>query len=312
MKRAGQFDLAANGYRRMHVCILGAFDDSVKPDNDELMASQLERSGIKVSRIRAGMPFGTRIQAIRRCDAVYTTYQGHSYRFFALVRALGKRSINHWVGSDVWSAITNPAEARLARLTNLFIDKHLAVAPHLAVQLASIGLQAEVVPIVPSFERAELRPVDASQARVLAYLPNNPPNFYGADIIYGLAERFTQVPFAVLACPPEIQRPLPNIEYLGRVPDINEVYGRSSILIRMTKHDGLPRMVLESLARGYQVIYKHGFPYCHQAGDLEEAASCLARIIADGCPINYEGRRHVLEHYDQQSALRQLITALQS
>jgi hypothetical protein len=295
----------------MRIGILGEFDGLGKPNSHELMASQLERYGIEVSRIRANRPLASHIQAIRCCDAVYGIAYGFSYRFFAMVRVLGKRSVNHWVGTDVWRTISNPAEARLARLTNFFVDKQLAVAPHLAVELASAGLQVEVVPIVPFLKMPGLRSAQAGQIRALAYLPDERPDFYGADIIYELAKEFAHLPFAVVTGTGSGQARLPNLEYLGYVPNIDEVYEQASILIRMTKHDGLPRMVLEGLARGYQVIYSHGFPYCHQASDLGEATSCLAQIIVDGCPVNYDGRRYVLEHYDQQLAIEQLVTALQ-
>jgi hypothetical protein len=294
----------------MRVGILGEFDSAGKPNNAELMASQLERYGIEVSRIRANRPLGSHVQALRRCDAVYSIAYGFSYRFFALVKVLGKRSVNHWVGTDVWGTISNPAKARLARLTNFFVDKQLAVAPHLAVELASVGLQVEVVPIVPFLKVPRLRSAQAGQIRALAYLPDERPDFYGGDIIYELAKEFTHLPFAVVTGTGRAQTRLPNLEYLGYVPDIDEVYERASILIRMTKHDGLPRMVLEGLARGYQVIYKHEFPHCHQASNLGEATRCLAQITADGCPINYDGRRYVLEHYDQQLAIEQLVAAL--
>ena len=295
----------------MRVCILGRFDGPDKPDTEHLAASQLEQYGIEVSRITASRPLVSHIQAIRRCDVVYGVAHGFSYRFFALVKALGKRSVNHWIGTDTWRAISNPAEARLARLTNHFVDKQLAIAPHLATELASVGLQLEEVPIVPCFEGTDMRVAEAGQARVLAYLPDERPNFYGADIIYKLAEEFTQVSFVVVAGTAQVQPRLPNIEYVGYVQNMNEVYERSSILIRMTKHDGLPKMVLEALVRGYQVIYKHGFPYCHQASDLEEVASRLTQIIAGGCPVNHEGHRYVLEHYDQQLAIKQLVAVLQ-
>jgi hypothetical protein len=294
----------------MRVGILGEFDSAGKPNNAELMASQLERYGIEVSRIRADRPLGSHVQAIRRCDAVYSIAYGFSYRFFALVRVLGKRSVNHWVGTDVWRTISNVAEARRARLTAFLIDKQLAVAPHLVDELASVGLQVELVPIIPFLKAPRLRSAQAGQIRALAYLPDGRPDFYGGDIIYELAKEFTQVPFTVVTGTGRAQTRLPNLEYLGYVPDIDEVYEQASILIRITKHDGLPRMILEGLARGYQVIYSHGFPYCHQASDFGEAASRLAQIIADGCPVNYDGRRYVLEHYDQQRAIEQLVAAL--
>lgn len=294
----------------MRVCVLGEFYDSGKPDASQFIACQLELRGIEVLRIRSSIPFKERLRAIRRADAVYSTAHGFSYRFFALVKTLGKRSVNHWIGTDVLRAISSQSWARQAKLTDVFIDKQLTVAPHLVHELASIDLQAGLVPILPDHTGIGIRTSSPRKVSVLTYLPDARPDFYGAEVVYGLARQFPNVSFVVVAGTSHVQPELPNIEYLGYIQNMDRLYEQAPILIRMPEHDGLPKMVLEALIRGNQVIYNYDFPYCYRAANLEEAAACLMQIIADGCPINHDGHRYVVEKYDQQASIEKLMAAL--
>jgi len=296
----------------MRVAIVGSFYRGGNPDLSQHVANQLEEQGVDITKIGPGMTRWDRIKKINKVNLVYGVNYGFLWRFFALAKALGKTTVNHWLGTDVLYAITDKSYKWRARITSLFIDKHLAVAPHLVQELDSVGIRAEEVPIVSQFIPNTLRSAELVEIRVLAYLPDEWEQFYGAAVVYQLAQQFPYVQFLVVGGTQGKQIGLTNVSNLGSVPamKMDEVYGMAPIMIRVVEHDGLSRMVLEALAKGNQVIYSYDFPYCYRARNFEEAAACLTKVIADGCPINYKGRRYVMENYDRQIASKRLLAAL--
>ena len=46
--------------------------------------------------------------------------------------------------------------------------------------------------------------------------------------------------------------------------DMIPFYNRTSVLLRLTEHDGLSNMVMESLAMNRHVVWTYVFPYVHQ------------------------------------------------
>ncbi len=50
---------------------------------------------------------------------------------------------------------------------------------------------------------------------ILAYLPDERADFYGAEIVRSVAAKLPAVPFAVVAGTAERQPALPNVAYLG-------------------------------------------------------------------------------------------------
>jgi hypothetical protein len=296
----------------MRVAIVGSFYRSGNPDLSQYAADQLEEQGVDITKIGPGMARWDRIKEINKVDVVYAINHSCSWRFFALAKLLGKKTVNHWIGTDVLCVLTDKRYRWKAKIASLFLDKHLAIAPHLVQELGSIGILAEEIPLVRQPIPNTLRPPDPIELRALAYLPDEWEEFYGASVVYQLAQQFPQVQFLIVGATRKRQTNLPNVSSLGLVPDVdmNKVYRMAPILIRVTQHDGLPAMVLEALANGDQVIYSYGFPYCYRARNFEEAAACLTEIIANGCPINYEGRRYVIENYDRQIASKRLLAAL--
>ena len=84
------------------------------------------------------------------------------------------------------------------------------------------------------------------------------------------------------------------------------LYEQYPILLRVARHDGLPKMVLEALACGNQVIFEYPFAGCRHARTEEEASAALGQIIAAGCPVNRAGHEFVERDYGNE----QLVAAL--
>lgn len=284
------------------IAVLGTFETSA--ENSEVVARHIEAAGARAIRIHRDEPWASKVRKMLPAQVVYGAGFGFAAKMWAVARLLGKRTINHWVGTDVLLALEDARMRSMARGAARRIERHLAVAPWLAAELAAVGIRAAVAPFVTPV-RYELRARPAPPA-VLTYLPDERAGFYGAPVVYALARRFPDVPFAVVAGTAERQPAIPNVRYLGWVTDLAPLYEQHPILLRVARHDGLPKMVLEALACGNQVIFEYPFGGCRHARDEAEAAAALGQIIDAGCPINHQGHEFVALEYGNE----QLVAAL--
>ena len=99
-----------------------------------------------------------------------------------------------------------------------------------------------------------------------------------------------------------------NVCFLGRLPNLADIYPQVSVYLRLVEHDSLSAMVLEALARGRYVIYSKDLPFTETAGSFDEAHEALARLLARKRP-NEAGAEYVRKHYrldEQAEKLRRL------
>ena len=202
-----------------------------------------------------------------------------------------------WVGTDVLLALEEGSAREIARKVARYTTMNLAVACHLVEELAEIGIVARIAPLVSSALASAMLPWTAEAARhVLAYVPARRHDFYGGGLLSRLCERRQDTTFHILADDGEHFAGQTNVVSLGWQDDMDAVYARCGVLLRMTHHDGLPRMVLEALARGRHVIYRWPAPACRQARTLEEVEAALDAIAVCGEP-NRAGAAAVADHY---------------
>jgi hypothetical protein len=174
-------------------------------------------------------------------------------------------------------------------------DFHFADSPEIAAELERLGLSAEVFRLLPAGVEAREVPMPEKPA-VLAYWSRDHREFYRGDIVDALAEEFKDITFYVAGSDAAGQPQHRNMQYLGWVPSLEEVYSKTSILIRMPEHDSLSAMVLEMLARGRWVIYSKPFPHTETATNLDEAREALRRCLARQGP-NREGQDYVRQNF---------------
>jgi hypothetical protein len=287
------------------VAVLGTFDTPV--ENSEIVARHIEAAGSTAIRIHRDEPMPSKIRKIAAAQIVYGAGFGFAAKLWAMSRALGKRTVNHWVGTDVMLASEDDRHRQMALRARRFIQKHLTVAPWLAEELRARGIAAEVRPYTTPV-RYEQRGAPG-QVGVLAYLPDERAEFYGAAIVRAVARELPHIPFGVVAGT-AAQPALPNVEYLGWIADMRPLYERYPILLRVAKHDGLPKMVLEALAYGNQVIFEYEFPGCYHATTQAEALAAVRRILSDGCPVNTAGSERVRRDYGNDKLTGELLAAI--
>ncbi len=288
------------------VAVLGTFETVA--ENSEIVARHIEAAGGQAIRIHRNEPWISKIRKILSSQVVYGTGFGFAAKLWLLGRVLGRRTINHWVGTDVLMALEDPRMRRMAQRAAPFIGQHLTVAPWLAQELETAGIRASLVPLVTPV-RYDLRRGPAP-AGVLAYLPDDRADFYGGPIVYAAARQLPEIPFAVLAGTQEKQPAIPNVRYFGWIDDIAPLYEQYPILLRVARHDGLPKMVLEALAFGNHVIFEYPLEGCRHARTEAEAVSAIRDIVAEGCPVNEAGRRLVQEHYRHDQVVAALLQML--
>lgn len=217
--------------------------------------------------------------------------------------AIGRPVIRWWVGSDVLNCIKDAAARHQAHKLDRFVAANVAVAPHLTDELKDCGIIAEAVPSVldPSWAEsafADLSPKSpASRNRILVYLPTRGMDFYHGPLIERLIRENDDFQFVLVGgTPQEFASDCLNVENLGWAKDVTSIHHAVGCLIRITKHDGMPRMVLESLLAGNFVIYAWPLAGCWPARTYDEVQRQLIRLRTTNGP-NEEGR----------SAVRKLI-----
>lgn len=226
--------------------------------------------------------------------------------FFEQAHRRGTRVVAHWIGSDVLRLrdYINEHGTPPERMFGC-IDLHLADSPALAEELRRLGVEADVSRLLPRSVNADISPLPDKPA-ALVYLPAGAEDFYRIDIVRTLAELHPSTPFYVVAndghcagdCPP-------NMRFLGEVSDMDGLYRKSTVLIRICEHDSLSAMVLEALARGRHVIYSETFPHTQHARNAGSANAHLTSILTQREP-NREGARHVAEHFSWRKEVARL------
>lgn len=266
-----------------------------EPISDPLIEQALDVAGLPC--VRLDLPRG-RLVTLRHllgCDMVLKSFGAYSagyFRLFAIARGLGKKVVLYWIGSDVlYAASTRVVWAR--RIQRL-VAANLTVTAGLADELGALGVRAQVVPIVSDLAGVRVQPLPA-RFTVLTYLPDHDHAFYGSEAVSELVRRLADVHFLVVGGWRE-DAPLPNLECLGFVSDMAPVYLHTSVLLRLTPHDGLPKMVLEALAYGRQVIWSQPFPRCRLARNRAEAETAI--LDGRACVVpNHEGAAYVQAHH---------------
>lgn len=228
---------------------------------------------------------------------------GDSYvLLYSIPRLLGKKVVIHWVGTDVLHVKKKPLVREIIkRVANL----HLAVSPWLVDELREIGIKATVIPLIPTY----LPKVDItwpSDKFVHVYLPEGKEEFYGAEDTFNLARQMPNVKFLITANSGKGMPQLPNITYLGWIEDMEIVWSKVRVYLRLTEHDGMPLMVIEALQRGKYVVWSYEFPYCIKAESFESTKKSLITAL-EHSELNKEGIEYARHTFDPSVVIKQTI-----
>lgn len=241
----------------------------------------------------------TWLDLLRQHDVVVATYcyevQPYVMRQIDLACLMGLPVVRWWVGSDVLRCLHKPDIAANARRFDRLVCGNIAVAPHLTEELAQSDISAVAVPSVSDLSALDAPLPEVLPRGVLVYLPDRKPDFYGRDKVRAAIEAFPDLTFLIVADESHSLAHYPNVRSLGWVEDMEPVWAETGAVLRPTRHDGMPRMLLEALARGRYALYAHSLPGCWPARTDKQVSEGLARFAQTQGP-----------HADGRDAVRRL------
>lgn len=209
-----------------------------------------------------------------------------------------KRIVNHWIGTDVMSATLFHRRRMAALLTDRLFDIQLVVSHTLARELKWIGIDAYVLPNVPDISDDTPLNYPFNKKGVLVYLPEDRLDFHRRSTIIRVAAKFPSVNFHIVANNEETRKRRENLFFYGWLDDkeMESIWSKVNVLLRIPQHDGLPLMILEALARGKYVIWNYPFDYCYNVKNIQDIEQALRDVLEKTKP-NYEARRFILKNY---------------
>ena len=219
--------------------------------------------------------------------------------------------IMNWVGTDVLRAIE-------AYKNNSFNSDYIQKAIHycevswIQEELKAIGINAEIQNFA-SFDKCfHLNANQNEKFTILNYIADEKPEFYGIEQYLELAESRPDLDFLIAGTKAEKFYPLPgNVKALGWVENMDEVFSKTHLCMRVPEHDGLSTFILESLARGKQVIYKYKFDFCFQGENTKDIGNHIDVLYDNflkGEKLeNLAGKEFVEKNFNSRVILGQLI-----
>jgi len=217
---------------------------------------------------------------VRTCDAVVVVLYGIPDRWFrryiALSIVMGRPVIRWWVGTDVFNVLQDQRIRKAALHFDRLVTSNITVATHLRDELASVGVVATFIPSLLDADSIKVSSISPTPKSLLVYLPASRKDFYGFDIVREVVDQNRDIEFIVVADDTHSLASYSNVRSLGWVDDMSGVWDRAGGLLRVTTHDGMPRMVLDALRRAKHVIYAWPFPGCRlarTAGEVQAAVT---------------------------------------
>jgi len=243
--------------KKVRVLVVGAGSP-----NADIVAETLNQYGSVhaewTDRVKYPNPF-----LLRRFDIIYGIYLQTCSRHILVAKALAKKTIIHFVGSDAyWFRREQSIIRRIYwRIVLRSTDVIFYVSDHLE---DLVGRKGYILPFPIAKSSFEESPVGRSKPDrdVLYYCPGGSANarIYRLSWIvqYAKEHRHEQITIVGnVTHPADYTVDLPNVEVIPFVQrnEMPQLYLRHKKLIRMTEEDGLPRMLHEALLSGLQVIF---------------------------------------------------------
>lgn len=243
------------------------------------------------------------VHGLRHCDVVYCVFcPPQVWKYAKVAHAFKKKFMGHWIGSDVRLLGEGVTSAEKVKQ----IDYNFVCFRPLQKVLQSKGLTSTILPITPfktmKFDLDEM----PAEHGVLVYMPDGKEEYYGLSTMLPVMERYQDVPFYVVANHNKDQfNGLPNVHVLGTLgPDeMNELYKKISILLRVHVSDGLSMMVLEALGKGKKVIWDQEFDRCYPGATTEQMMDSMSKILEASPTPDVEAHEFVVETFTPEKYL---------
>lgn len=307
-----------DGERRGRILILGL------PYFGKLLARELGELGWRAEFLqhpgRSAPGWAKVAAAAARADIVYLIGSRIDRKSpqDRLLRLRKKATVIHWVGTDVQIAVD---EHRKHNVSLRVAERplHWCDAPWLVDELRTIGVISEYVSLPIPLHVPPAPPLPET-FRVLLYYPVDSfdREVFDGETLLRLPAEFPNVPFTLIPSPADtLPQPLPaNLECRDWVEDMDALYRETTVVIRLTGHDGQSFIAAEALSRGRYVIWTFGMPGCIKAEGFDQVAKALQTLLdkhrAGALKVNQSGRRSVLERFGKGRPLKELDERLRA
>jgi len=216
----------------------------------------------------------------------------------------------HWIGTDVYRFINDSLVKR--RLKKFLIQlpnvKSLVVSENLRSELKKFNISSTLLPLTKLNFIDEIPPLP-EKFSVLTYVPEKRWDFYNGDLILELAGKMPEIEFHLLAAGKKTIK-LPNVFIYDFIEDVTPFYKNCTTLLRITIHDGLPKMVLEALSYGRHVLWSEPFPHCFKVNSFNECMRVLDKLKLNTSP-NREGKKFVEKTFSIKNILTDYLNLCQ-
>ncbi|WP_143206302.1 glycosyltransferase family 4 protein [Singulisphaera sp. GP187] len=269
----------ASVQRKPNVLFIG---EKPLPDSPTArLASILRTQGFQTNLETNSCSLLTWIKYVNAADAmILITYRCFGFRRMAKILfgvLVGVPLIRRWAGTDVMNCLENSSDRWFARSLNCLVTLNIAAAPHLCEELASIGINSVFLPSSPDLSKILPTSCPRLAGRdILVYMPVHKASLFNELMLNHVFRVNRDIGFIVVGCEDGLRfSEHDNVRVFGWIDDMKEIYPQVGCLLRVSLHDGLPRMVLESLLQCKYVIYSKPMPGCWLAGTFEEIQSCI-------------------------------------
>lgn len=171
------------------------------------------------------------------------------------------RKMIHWIGSDILQLMNAPylQGLQLVESLNEFVDVHLVEFEQTKKELEELGIKnIKIVPL-PLSKKYDIKSLP-KEFSVAVYMPGVNQGLYCEELMISVARAMPDVKFKFFGNALR-KGTLENIEYMGYVQDMEKFIEETSMIMRITGHDGLPLSPCEFAAMGRNVLSNIKMPF---------------------------------------------------
>ncbi len=243
------------------------------------------------------------------CSVVYSINGTTSKsRVFDLAFFFKKKVMMTWVGTDVTKAIKN--QNRIQK----YIDRaeHYCEVQWIQTELKeTLDIDAEILNFF-NFKNSKSTDFPALNKglNVLSYIAKNREEYYGLPTILELAKNFPNVKFDVVGTDGKDLEQAPNLTYHGWVEDMQPLFEKAHVTVRLIEHDGLSGFVLESLFNKKYVLYSNSLEGVLHVENKQDAVTALGdlnkQLQEQSLTANEDGAKYIKNHFMHQQIMANL------
>ena len=169
----------------------------------------------------------------------------------------------HWIGTDILqlAQLQNISALKVKEILNSEFKNQLSEVEYAQDRLKFMGVKTDIVPL-PVENEVDVCPLPEDFS-VAVYVPDNNREVHNLELLKEIMQIMPDVKFKVFGTASEVGEQ-DNIEYLGYLDKdkMKKLIQDTSMLLRLTVHDGLPLSVCEWIMAGRNVLFNKKLPYC--------------------------------------------------